>query len=76
ELNSLKQRYFSEPRHRAVLLPTLMSICHANVGNRIAAEEELSSEFLADFLEENLQAHRADESAAAVAAAEGADEAG
>ncbi|CAM9540758.1 unnamed protein product, partial [Ectocarpus sp. 8 AP-2014] len=52
-------RYFSEPRHRAVLLPTLMSICHANVGNRIAAEEELASEFLADFLEENLEAHRA-----------------
>ncbi|CAN0277880.1 unnamed protein product [Ectocarpus sp. 12 AP-2014] len=52
-LCDLPFRYFSEPRHRAVLLPTLMSICHANVGNRIAAEEELSSEFLADFLEEN-----------------------
>ncbi|CAN0288818.1 unnamed protein product, partial [Ectocarpus sp. 4 AP-2014] len=53
-------RYFSEPRHRAVLLPTLVSICHANVGNRIAAEDELAPEFLADFLEENLEAHRAD----------------
>ncbi|CAM9819725.1 unnamed protein product [Ectocarpus sp. 12 AP-2014] len=52
-----------------------MSICHANVGNRIAAEEELSSDFLADFLEENLEAHRSDEAAAAVAAAVGVHEA-
>ncbi|CAN0436343.1 unnamed protein product [Ectocarpus sp. 12 AP-2014] len=74
-LCDLPFRYFSEPRHRAVLLPTLMSICHANVGNRIAAEEELSSEFLADFLEENLEAHRSDEAAAAVAAAVGVHEA-
>ncbi|CAM9839959.1 unnamed protein product [Ectocarpus sp. 6 AP-2014] len=74
-LCDLPFRYFSGPRHRAVLLPTLMSICHANVGNRIAAEEELSSEFLAEFLEENLETHRADEAAAAVAAAVGVHEA-
>ncbi|CAB1096330.1 unnamed protein product [Ectocarpus sp. CCAP 1310/34] len=75
-LCDLPFRYFSEPRHRAVLLPTLTSICHANAGNIIAAEEELSSEFLADFLEENLEAHRSDEAAAAVAAAVGVHEEG
>ncbi|CAM9199997.1 unnamed protein product, partial [Hapterophycus canaliculatus] len=60
-LCNLPFRYFSEPRHRSALLPTLISICKENVGNRVAAENFLNLEFLASFLEENLKNFRADE---------------
>lgn len=63
-------RYFSEPRHRAVLFPTLVATCHGHLGNAAVAGNDLAMELLAEFLEENLRASwQTDETPAAGAAA-------
>lgn len=54
-------RYFSEPRHRAVLFPTLIAACHEHLSNAAAAGNDLAMELLAEFLEGNLRAWHADE---------------
>lgn len=54
-------RYFSEPRHRGVLFPTLIAACHQHFGNAAVAGNDLALELLAEFLEENLGAWQAEE---------------
>lgn len=44
-----------------MLFPTLIAACHEHLGNATAAGDELSMELLAEFLEGNLAAWRADE---------------
>ena len=63
-------RYFSDPRHQAVLFPTLVAICHDNLSCTAVAENELAMELLADFFEVNLKARAADESPVAGVAQE------
>eukprot|EP00752_Nemacystus_decipiens_P012178 g10796.t1 len=60
-LCNLPFRYFSEPRHRAVLFPTLIAACHEHLGNAAVASSDLAMELLAEFLEGNLRAWRADD---------------
>lgn len=69
---SMRRSYFSEPRHRSALFPSLIVACHNNAGNVAVAENDLAMELLADFLEKNMEACQADghASSAALSAAE------
>eukprot|EP00112_Aurelia_sp_Birch-Aquarium-sp1_P014789 Seg321.6 transcript_id=Seg321.6/GoldUCD/mRNA.D3Y31 product="S phase cyclin A-associated protein in the endoplasmic reticulum" protein_id=Seg321.6/GoldUCD/D3Y31 len=55
--------YFSDPKLRNVLLPTLVSCCYESQENKAAIEQEISSALLVSFIEENVKDSKSEEPA-------------
>eukprot|EP00794_Sanderia_malayensis_P010037 gene10037-11063_t len=55
QLGLLPFQYFSDPKLRMILLPTLISCCYGSSENKMALEQEISQTLLASFIEENLK---------------------
>ncbi|PIK61380.1 putative S phase cyclin A-associated protein in the endoplasmic reticulum [Apostichopus japonicus] len=55
QLCSLPFQYFSDPKLKEVLFPSLICCCYGNMENKIILEQEMSCSLLVTFLEEKLQ---------------------
>ena len=56
QLCLLPFQYFSDPKLRAILFPTLVAACYENDENRRVVEQDLSCILLANFIDENVMA--------------------
>merc|ERR1719383_577034 len=63
QLCLLPFQYFSDPKLRAILFPTLVAACYENDENRRVVEQDLSCILLANFIDENVMAQESSTSA-------------
>jgi hypothetical protein len=57
QLCSLPFQYFSDPRYKTILFPTLIAVCFRNSHNSTILQQEISPNMLAEYLRSELSLH-------------------